>query len=99
MSNYTAQSGIIVTDGMIDQWDSDADAGIYHGAAGPVTTRSQFGRPRLFDEPMEAVTFRAAQSEVEQADALAKQQQVSRSTMLRELLTLGLQAKLQQTAG
>ena len=50
MANYRAKGGIEITDEMINQWDEDAEQGIYHGTAGKLDIKKPLSRPTLHKE-------------------------------------------------
>lgn len=98
MAAITTSDGTVITPQMLEQWDDDADRGIYQGEAGKVVTHHRYGRPRLYDEPMSTVTLRVDDGMLQAAEELARQSKVSRATMLRELLALGIREKQRRTA-
>lgn len=97
MDPITKADGTVVTEAMLDQWADDAEHGaehgVYHGSPGKVITRRRFGRPRTYAEPMDTVTLRVTADTLHEAEQLANHDNVSRATMLRELLDLGLKEK------
>ncbi|KAA8815803.1 hypothetical protein EMB92_07535 [Bifidobacterium callitrichos] len=93
MDPITTADGTVVTEKMLDQWPADVEHGVYHGSPGKVVTRRRFGRPRTYAEPMDTVTLRVTADTLHEAEQLANHDNVSRATMLRELLDLGLKEK------
>lgn len=98
MNQITTADGTVVTEAMLDQWADDAEQGVYHGTPGKVITRRRFGRPRTYAEPMGTVTLRVTADTLHEAEQLANHDNVSRATMLRELLDLGLKEKQRRMA-
>ena len=68
----------------IAQIDEDASRGVLQGEAGPVATGP--GRPPMFDEPMQQVSFKEPQSTIEAIDRRAGQLGLRRSDYLRHLV-------------
>lgn len=98
MEPLNTADGATVTDDMLERWDDDADRGVYQGTPGKVFTRRRYGRPRLYDEPMGTVTLRLDEGTIEAAEQLARQNNTSRASMLRELLILGIREKRRHMA-
>lgn len=48
------------------------------------------GRPRLFDEDMETISFRLPQSRIHAVDVVAKRQGISKSEFLRRAIDAAL---------
>lgn len=84
MAGYRAQGGVEVTDAMIDQWDAEADAGIYHGTPGELIINKPLGRPSLYGEAMVPVTFRLPADDAAALRAAAKRRGVSFADIMRE---------------
>ncbi|NMM93311.1 hypothetical protein [Bifidobacterium oedipodis] len=87
---FRTKNGTVVTDEMIEQWAENAEKGLYPGTPGTTVTRPQFGRPRLYAEPLASVTFRLREEDLQLADGWAKDRGVSRSIILRELVERGI---------
>lgn len=68
----------------IQEIDGDAAVGVLHGEATATVTGP--GRPPLFDEPMQQVTFKEPSDRVRAIDKRAKQLGVKRSEYLRQLI-------------
>lgn len=69
--------------------DKDASKGVLQGAPGEVVTGP--GRPPLFDEPMQQVSFKEPSTRVRAIDRRAEQLGVRRSDYLRQLVENDLQ--------
>ncbi|MDO4291088.1 MAG: hypothetical protein Q4C41_07680 [Eggerthellaceae bacterium] len=64
--------------------DADASKGVLHGH--PTKTVTGAGRPPLFDEPMQQVTFKEPSDRVRAMDLRAEQLGMRRSDYLRQLV-------------
>jgi len=73
-----------VDDAMLDQWAEQYERGEFSGVAGEAVVRSQFGRPRLFDEPMVPKTVRLRPDQGAQLAAFAKADAKNPSALVRE---------------
>ena len=79
-----------LTDDMFDRMAEEYERGTWSGH-GPVTP----GRPRLFDEDMQIVTFRLTKSRIEAIDEVAAQRGITRSEFFREAIDAALAAAKQ----
>ena len=68
----------------IAEMDEDASRGILHGEPGSVSTGP--GRPPIFDEPMQQVSFKEATVKVRAIDMRADGLGMTRSEYLRQLV-------------
>jgi hypothetical protein len=84
MEDYKAKGGVEITNDMIDQWDEDAEKGIYHGTPGEFAVHKSFGRLPLYEKPMVPVTFRMSDSEANALRAIASKRGVSFADIMRE---------------
>jgi hypothetical protein len=89
--DHKGENGEIITDEMLEKWGQDAERGIYHGTPGKLITRKQFGRPKIYDEPMVSVSVRLPASEVEQAKRAAQREGVPFPTFVRKVFKEGLE--------
>lgn len=87
---YHDKNGAEISESVIAQWADDAERGVYHGTAGTTKTRKQFGRPRLYKEPMHTITLRLTDEQISQTEQLARKAGVKRTVMLRSLIDKGL---------
>ena len=84
---YEAASGVKLTDDMLDSMAREYEEGTWSGH-GEVTP----GRPRLFDEDMETVSFRLPKSRIAAVEALTKRTGESKSEFFREAIDRALLA-------
>ncbi|MCI1984409.1 MAG: toxin-antitoxin system antitoxin subunit [Bifidobacteriaceae bacterium] len=90
--DHIGENGVVITDEMLDKWADDAEHGIYHGTPGPLITRKQFGRPRVYDEPMVSVSVRLPASDVRQAKKRARESGTPFPNFVREVFRAGLES-------
>ena len=85
---HKTRSGVELTDDMLDSMAREYEEGTWsgHGEISP-------GRPRLYDEDMETVSFRLPRSRIEAIEALAKRTGESKSAFFREAIDQALLAK------
>lgn len=84
MTSYKAKGGIEVTDNMIDQWDEDANNGVFHGKPGTLVINKPLGRPPLYEEPMVPITFRMPANDVDALREIAKHRGITFADIMRE---------------
>lgn len=89
---YKGENGEIITDEMLEKWGQDAERGIYHGTPGKLITRKQFGRPKIYDEPMVSVSVRLPASAVKQAKQAAQREGTSFPNLMREIFKAGMES-------
>lgn len=87
---FKTASGTILNDDQLDELAREYEDGTWEGH-GEIT----MGRPRLFDEDMETVSFRLPRSRIAAIEATAKRCGISKSEFYRraidrELLALSL---------
>ena len=85
---YKTRSGVVLTDEMIDSMAREYEEGTWagHGEVSP-------GRPCLYDEDMETVSFRLPRSRIEAIETLTRRTGESKSTFFREAIDQALLAK------
>lgn len=88
MANFRGESGVDVTDEMLDKWESDAKKGIYHGKAGNLHIKKPLGRPPLYEEAMLPITFRVSAEDAAALKASADKQGVKVGDVVREACKL-----------
>ena len=71
-----ARDGTVLTDELAKEYE----AGTWEGPLGEVV----MGRPRLFDEELETVSFRLPKSRVDALEAAAKHRGETKSDLFRE---------------
>lgn len=86
---YELEKLFDITPERIDEIDADATEGKLPGKA--VSTIIGPGRPPIFDEPMQQVTFKEPGTRVHAIDTRAKQLGMRRSDYLRQLVENDLQ--------
>jgi len=84
MGEFLGTNGVAITDEMLDTWAERYEQGDYPGTAGEQIVRKQFGRPRLFDEPMVAKTIRLRADQSVQLAELARAGKKNSSALMRE---------------
>lgn len=75
-----ARDGTVLTDELLDEMAKEYEAGTWEGPLGEVV----MGRPRLFDEELETVSFRLPKSRVDALEAAAKRRGETKSDLFRE---------------
>lgn len=73
-----------ISEDEIERIDSDAARGVLQGKATSTVTGP--GRPPIFDEPMQVVTFKESTSTLQAIDRRARQLGMHRSEYLRQLV-------------
>ena len=73
----------------IEEIDEDAAKGVLQGSPGDTVTGP--GRPPLFDEPLQQITFKESRTTVRAMDRRADQLGIRRSDYLRQLVENDLQ--------
>ena len=84
---YRAENGAIVTDEMLDRMAEEYENGTWSGH-GKVAQ----GRPRIYDEDMETVSFRIPKSRIAAIEVVAKKRGESKSEFFREAIDMALLA-------
>ncbi|MCI1222994.1 MAG: ribbon-helix-helix domain-containing protein [Bifidobacterium subtile] len=77
-----------VTDQQLDRMAAEYEDGDWNGTVGQITP----GRPRIYDEELETVSFRLPKSRLKTIDADAKAKGESRSQFLRHAIDQALLA-------
>lgn len=90
--DFKGENGEVITDEMLEKWGQDAERGIYHGTPGKLITRKQFGRPKIYDEPMVSVSVRLPASEVKKVRKAAKRNGVPFPRLVRTIFKAGLES-------
>ena len=81
------QSGIVLTDELLDKMAAEYEQGTWSGH-GEITP----GRPKIYDEDMETVSFRLPKSRIVAIDALTKRTGESKSQFFRDAVDNALLA-------
>ncbi|MCL2655492.1 MAG: ribbon-helix-helix protein, CopG family [Coriobacteriia bacterium] len=84
---YITASGKTLTDEDIRKMDEEAETGNWHGD-GPVV----MGRPKMYDEDLETVSFRLPQSRIAAVEAVSKRIGESKSEFFRRAIDQALLA-------
>lgn len=71
-----------VTDAELDEWARPFEDGTWDG----VVTDVRMGRPKLFDEDMQTVSFRLPLSRQEAVEAACKERGMSKSEFFRQAI-------------
>ena len=82
---YRSENGTVVTDEMLDRMAEEYENGTWSGHGKVVQ-----GRPRIYDEDMETVSFRIPKSRVAAIEAVAKKRGESKSEFFREAIDMAL---------
>jgi hypothetical protein len=77
-----------VTDRQLDSMAEEYENGTWKGRVGTVRP----GRPRVFDEELETISFRIPKSRVQEIDRSARERGESRSQFLRRTIDQALPA-------
>ncbi|MFT9007954.1 MAG: hypothetical protein ABF489_00435 [Bifidobacterium sp.] len=77
-----------VTDRQLDTMAEEYENGTWKGHVGTIRP----GRPRVFDEELETISFRIPKSRVQEIDRSAKEHGESRSQFLRRTIDQALPA-------
>lgn len=77
-----------VTDEQLDNMAAEYETGDWQGGVGPAIP----GRPRLYDEELETISFRLPKSRIQAIDAKAKSVGETRSQFLRDAIDAALLA-------
>jgi len=75
---------MVVDDDLLERWADEYERGEFTGTPGDLIVRPQFGRPRLFDEPMVPKTIRLRRDQRAQLMELAKRDDKNPSALMRE---------------
>lgn len=78
---HRADDGTVLTDEMLDKMAEEYEKGTWHGHGEVV-----MGRPKLYDEDMETVSFRLPRSRIRAVEAAAKQRGESKSDFFRKAI-------------
>jgi hypothetical protein len=76
---FTTSSGAVLDDDAFDKMAKEWEDGTWEGRLGEVT----MGRPKLYDEDLETVSFRLPVSRIAAIEAVARRRGMSRSDFLR----------------
>lgn len=82
---FETENGTVVTDGMLDAMAGEFEDGTWTGHDDVV-----MGRPKLFDEDMETVSFRLPRSRIRAVEAVAKRRGMRKSDFFREAIDKAL---------
>jgi hypothetical protein len=83
--DITTSDGKVITDEMLDKMAEEYENGTWSGH-GEIT----MGRPKLYDEDMETVSFRLPKSRIQAIEAVAKRRNESKSDFFREAIDKAL---------
>lgn len=75
-----------VNEDQLDHMAAEYESGDWNGSVGPVVP----GRPRIYDEELETISFRLPKSRVNAIDAKAKRNGETRSQFLRQAVDAAL---------
>jgi hypothetical protein len=84
---FTADNGKTISDAQFDAMAEEYENGSWSGH-GEISR----GRPRLYDEDMETVTFRLPKSSLHSVEAVARSRGESKSEFIREAVDKALLA-------
>lgn len=86
--SFIAENGRSIDDTEFDRMAEEYEQGTWsgHGEVSP-------GRPKLYDEDMETVSFRLPKSRIEAIEAVAKRKGESKSQFFREAIDRALLAE------
>ncbi|MCB7038515.1 ribbon-helix-helix protein, CopG family [Eggerthella sinensis] len=76
---YATKNGTVLTDKALDDMAQEYEKGTWQGTLGSVT----MGRPKLYDEELETISFRLPKSRIAAIDEAAKRRGESKSAFLR----------------
>lgn len=76
---YVADNGIVLTDAMFDKMAQEYEEGTWEGDPDATTP----GRPKLYDEDMETVSFRLPESRQSAVEAVTRRLGISKSEFFR----------------
>ena len=85
---YTTETGAKINDEMLDEMAREYEEGTWSGH-GKVSA----GRPRIYDEDMETVSFRLPKSRIIAIARIAEQRGESKSDFFREAIDAALLAR------
>ena len=85
---YVADDGTVLTDELLDQWAKEYEDGTWEGHLGEVT----YGRPKLYDEDMETISFRLPESRIKAVEVVAAREGKTKSEFFREAIDQALLA-------
>lgn len=86
--DYIAMNGTALTDELLDSMAAEYEGGTW-GGHGEVSR----GRPRIYDEDMETVSFRIPKSRIAAIEAVAKKNGESKSDFFRNAVDQALLAQ------
>ncbi|HBT95613.1 MAG TPA: toxin-antitoxin system antitoxin subunit [Coriobacteriia bacterium] len=81
-----------VTEEQLDAWAKEYEEGTWKGRLGEVT----MGRPRIYDEDLETISFRLPVSRINAIEAVTTRKGKSRSEFLREAVDMALIASAKE---
>ena len=84
---YKAENGKTITDEMLDRMAEEYERGTWSGHG-----RVAQGRPRIYDEDMETVSFRIPKSRIAAIEAVAEKRGESKSEFFRGAIDAALLA-------
>lgn len=84
---YRTESGELITDAMLDAMAEEYENGSWSGHG-----KVALGRPRIYDEDMETVSFRIPKSRIAAVEAVAKRRGETKSEFFREAIDMALLA-------
>lgn len=85
---FKTASGKVVTDAMFDEMAKEYEDGTWEGHLGEIT----YGRPKLYDEDMETVSFRLPESRIKAVEVVAAREGKTKSEFFREAIDQALLA-------
>ena len=73
---YVTKNGTVLTDKVLDDMAQEYEKGTWHGSV-------TMGRPKLYNEELETISFRLPKSRIAAIDEAAKRRGESKSAFLR----------------
>jgi len=88
--SITTDTGVVLTDDMLDKMAEEYESGTWEGRLGKVSV----GRPPLSNEEMVSITFKVPKSRAVSIESKAKERGETRSQYLRDVVDRALMGLL-----